>query len=155
MRIRKTVSKLLGSSIVYPSHHSPPSSDLWAPPAIDTSGLVCELNQSPWDVYPNLHLFNNNFQVRSHFIDFFSFAFSVGFFDSIPDLLYPNRCYLYLYFFCVRILCQFILLGFPSITPNPINLELFSYIFYQHLPDIAFYCSSVESELLVSTICRT
>ncbi|XP_078167628.1 putative membrane lipoprotein isoform X2 [Carex rostrata] len=62
MRIRKTVSKLLGSAIVYPSHHSPPSSDLWAPPAIDTAGLICELNQSPWDVYPNLHLFNNNFQ---------------------------------------------------------------------------------------------
>ncbi|KAJ3706316.1 hypothetical protein LUZ61_010021 [Rhynchospora tenuis] len=63
MRIRKTVSKLLGSAIVYPSsHHSPPPSDLWVPPSIDSSGLVCELNQSPWDVYPNLHLFNNNFQ---------------------------------------------------------------------------------------------
>ncbi|KAJ1701907.1 hypothetical protein LUZ63_001686 [Rhynchospora breviuscula] len=63
MRIRKTVSKLLGSAIVYPSsHHSPPPSDLWAPLPIDASGLVCELNQSPWDVYPNLHLFNNNFQ---------------------------------------------------------------------------------------------
>jgi hypothetical protein len=95
MRIRKTVSKLLGSAMVYPSHHFPPPPDLWAPPAMDVSGLVCELNQSPWDVYPNLHLFDDDFKVGSHFIDFSSFDFSVGFLDLIPDLSCPNRCYLY------------------------------------------------------------
>ncbi|KAF3322158.1 hypothetical protein FCM35_KLT13299 [Carex littledalei] len=68
MRIRKNASKLLGSAIVYSSAPFPPPSDTWDPPScanptiFTSSGELCELNQSPWDVYPNLHFFTSSFK---------------------------------------------------------------------------------------------
>ncbi|XP_078167630.1 uncharacterized protein LOC144562302 isoform X2 [Carex rostrata] len=68
MRIRKNASKLLGSAIVYSSAPFPPPSDAWDPPSLanpnifTSSGELCELNQSPWDVYPNLHFFTSSFK---------------------------------------------------------------------------------------------
>ncbi|KAJ3706315.1 hypothetical protein LUZ61_010020 [Rhynchospora tenuis] len=68
MRIRRNASKLLGSAIVYSSAPFPPPSDTWDPtPASNpsicaSSGELCELNQSPWDVYPNLHFFTSSFK---------------------------------------------------------------------------------------------
>ncbi|XP_072954716.1 uncharacterized protein [Typha angustifolia] len=63
MRIRKCASKLLGSASAYASG---PQSQLWAssssPAApwdatVSTSGLICELNRSPWDLMmPDLEL---------------------------------------------------------------------------------------------------
>lgn len=70
MRIRKNASKLLGSAIVYSSAPFPPPSDAWDPPCLanpnifTSSGELCELNQSPWDVYPNLHFFTSSFKVK-------------------------------------------------------------------------------------------
>ncbi|KAJ4800602.1 hypothetical protein LUZ62_051848 [Rhynchospora pubera] len=68
MRIRKNASRLLGSAIVYSSAPFPPPSDTWDPPPSSnlsicaSSGQLCELNQSPWDVYPNRHFFTSTFK---------------------------------------------------------------------------------------------
>ena len=43
MRIRRNASKLLGSTSVYANPWPPP-------PAAEPTGIVCELNCSPWDV---------------------------------------------------------------------------------------------------------
>jgi hypothetical protein len=70
MIIRNIASKLLGSAIVYSSAPFPPPSDTWYPPCSSTtsvctsSGELCKLNQSPWDVYPKLHFFRSSFEVR-------------------------------------------------------------------------------------------
>jgi hypothetical protein len=67
MRIRKTLAKAQGQLRPY----EPPPSDPCVPPSSSNnsvdgySGLTCQLNQSPWDVYPNHRFVKCSFKVRS------------------------------------------------------------------------------------------
>ncbi|KAJ3679940.1 hypothetical protein LUZ60_016218 [Juncus effusus] len=62
MRIRRTVKKLLGSAVVYPTltdNWAQHQSSVFDEGCVDSGlGEVCQLNQSPWDASPNLDLFS-------------------------------------------------------------------------------------------------